>query len=171
MASDRPGRRTPSPAGAPPGGRGEPATGTGLRLVLEQVFDGDSLYALRSAVAAHAGQAGLPPSRVQDVVIAAHELAANAVRHGPGHGRLRLWHGSRQLRLEISDDGPGPADGMPEPAAWRNGHGLWLVRQIASQISLQSGHAGTVATATFPLPQPPHRPDPAPPGGALATPS
>lgn len=171
MTSDRLGRRTPSGTGAAPGGRGEPATGTGMRLVLEQVFDGDSLYALRSAVAAHAGQAGLPPGRAHDVVIAAHELAANAVRHGPGHGRLRLCQGSRLLRLEISDDGPGPDGGVPEPDAWRTGHGLWLVRQIASQINVQSGHAGTVATATFPLPHPPHRPEPAPPGGALATPS
>jgi hypothetical protein len=49
-----------------------------MRLALEQVFDGDLLYALRSAVAAHAAQAGLPPGRAHDVVIAAHELACCA---------------------------------------------------------------------------------------------
>ena len=123
-----------------------------MRLVLEQVFDGDSLYALRSAVAARARQAGLAAGRAHDVVLAAHELAANAVRHGAGHGRLRLRQGSRLLQLEISDDGPSPDGGVPEPAAWHNGHGLWLVRQIASQINVQSGQAGTAATATFPLP-------------------
>ena len=65
--------------------------------VLEQGFDGDSLYALRAAVAAYAAEAGLPRQRVYDVVLAAHELAANAVRHGAGHGRLRLWADSQAL--------------------------------------------------------------------------
>ena len=54
--------------------------------ILDQVFDADSLYALRAAVAAHGAQAGLPPGRADDLVIAVHELAANAVRHGAGHG-------------------------------------------------------------------------------------
>ena len=59
---------------------------------LEQEFDAGSLYALRSAVAAHAAAAGLSPARVYDAVAAAHELAANAVQHGGGHGRLLLLH-------------------------------------------------------------------------------
>ena len=56
--------------------------------VLDQAFDGDSLYALRAAVAAHAAEAGLPRQRVYNVVTAAHELAANAVRHGAGQVSL-----------------------------------------------------------------------------------
>jgi anti-sigma regulatory factor (Ser/Thr protein kinase) len=74
------------------GRRAEPSAGT---TVLEQAFDGDSLYALRSAVATHAAEAGVPRQRVYDVVTAVHELAANAVRHGAGRGRLRLWAGGR----------------------------------------------------------------------------
>lgn len=46
----------------------------------------------RSAVSAHATHAGLAEGRVYDLVAAAHELAANAVQHGGGAGRLRLWH-------------------------------------------------------------------------------
>ena len=60
------------------------------RVVLEQDFDVGSLYALRAAVSAHAAEAGLAGNRLYDVVTTAHELAANAVRHGAGHGRLRL---------------------------------------------------------------------------------
>ena len=78
--------------------------------VLEQVFDGDSLYALRAAAAAHASQAGLPDGRVGDLVLTVHELAANAVRHGAGHGRRRIWKAEDALRCEVSDDGP---DGVP----------------------------------------------------------
>src|ERR1700739_2463502 len=77
--------------------------------ILDQAFDAGSLYALRAAVAAHATQARLAPGRADDLVIAVHELAANAVRHGAGHGRLRIWRSDQALRCEITDDGP------PEP--------------------------------------------------------
>jgi len=120
--------------------------------VLDQAFDADSLYALRAAVAAHATQAGLPPGRADDLVIAVHELAANAVRHGAGHGRLRVWKSDRALLCEISDDGL-PAAPDDATARWRAepGHGLSLVRQVADQASLRSGPSGTLATISFAL--------------------
>ena len=58
--------------------------------VLDQALDANSLYQLRASVAAHAVRAGLPQGRADDLVMAAHELAANVVRHGSGHGRLRI---------------------------------------------------------------------------------
>src|SRR5271169_587692 len=123
--------------------------------ILDQAFDADSLYVLRAAVAAHGAQAGLPPGRTDDLVIAVHELAANAVRHGAGHGRLRVWRADHALLCEISDDGtPLAADADQRPsgksgesgetrnpaAPWRTepGHGLSLVRQVADQASLIS---------------------------------
>jgi anti-sigma regulatory factor (Ser/Thr protein kinase) len=57
---------------------------------LDQAFDAGSLYALRAAVAARAAAAGLGRREVYEVTAVAHELAANAVIHGAGHGRLRL---------------------------------------------------------------------------------
>src|SRR3984957_16034567 len=89
--------------------------------ILDQVFDADSLYALRAAVAAHAADAGLSPGRADDLVIAVHELAANAVRHGAGHGRLRIWRSEAALLCEVSDDGlpdvaKTPRPGAPPPA-------------------------------------------------------
>jgi anti-sigma regulatory factor (Ser/Thr protein kinase) len=131
--------------------------------ILDQAFDADSLYALRAAVAAHATQAGLAPGRSDDLVIAVHELAANAVRHGAGHGRLRVWKSDRALLCEISDDGlPQPA-GTGDATQWRTepGHGLSLVRQVADQASLHSGSSGTRATISFALdgPGPPFRLD------------
>ncbi len=155
MTDDASGRlpapgRSPQPADAP---------------ILDQAFDADSLYALRAAVAAHATQAGLAQGRAEDLVIAVHELAANAVRHGAGHGRLRVWKSGQALRCEVSDDGlPQPpaitdgtpaatTDGTPAAAPWRAepGHGLSLVRQVADQASLRSGPSGTLATISFAL--------------------
>ncbi len=52
---------------------------------------------------AHVDQAGLSEDRASDVVLAVHELAANAIAHGAGHGRLRLWDLAR--RVELRDRG------------------------------------------------------------------
>jgi two-component sensor histidine kinase len=101
-------------------------------------------------VAAHGSQAGLSDGRIRDLVLVVHELAANAVRHGAGHGRLRLWATPDEVQCEISDDSassPGAA------ARWRiePGHGLWLVHRVADGTSVQSGPSGTVAAVSFRL--------------------
>ena len=127
------------------------AAGGGESLALDQAFDGDSLYALRAAVAAHGSQAGLSEGRIRDLVLAVHELAANAVRHGAGQGRLRLWAARDAVRCEVTDEGtPGEADGA-DAVRWQAepGHGLWLVRRIADSASVQSGASGTVAAVIF----------------------
>lgn len=132
--------------------------GTSPAPLLEQFFDWDSLYALRAAVGAHASQAGLPQERADDLVVAVHELAANALRHGAGHGWARMWLEPHALRCEVAEDGsapaaPGPADppSSQEAAPWpiRHGHGLWLVQEVADQVSLRQGPAGGTATISF----------------------
>ena len=140
------------------------------RLELDQAFDSGTLYALRAAVQAHATQAGLPESRTDDLVIAVHELAANAVRHGAGAGRLRMWERDGALRCEVHDSGSpasgiqagpggenrgaageaaGPDRNMADRWPFLQGHGLWLVRLVADQISVISDLGGTRATVVF----------------------
>jgi anti-sigma regulatory factor (Ser/Thr protein kinase) len=147
------------------GGHRENAAGDGLARTgltpLNQAFDASSLYALRAAVAAHAAAAGLGRSQVYDVTAVAHELAANAVVHGAGHGQLRLWTEGGFLFCQISDDGrdasagqpalPGPPDDVAAPWPAEHGHGLWLVRQVADHVGIGRGPSGTTATARFPL--------------------
>ena len=111
---------------------------------LEQDFDDGTLYALRSAVAAH-------------------EMAANAVRHGAGHGHLRLHAADGILACQVSDNGPRPPgqDDKPDAgtAPWpaEHSHGLWLIGEVADQFTIDHGPDGTTATATFTLspPRPP----------------
>ncbi len=125
---------------------GEPAA-------LDQAFDGDSLFALRATVAAHGSRAGLSEGRTRDLVLAVHELAANAVRHGAGRGRLRLWTAPDRVHCEVTDgDSPGAdAADAADAALWQvePGHGLWLVRRIADGASVQSDPSGTVAAVSF----------------------
>ena len=131
-----------------PGPRPEPAAGD----LVDQEFDSGSLYALRAAVAAHATACGLSPVQVYEVVAAAHELAANTVRHGAGHGRIRLWADDRFLYCQVSDDGPPDRDATrSDPSAWprEHGHGLWIIDKVADTVTLHRDSARTTVTVTF----------------------
>src|SRR4051794_7629240 len=153
MTGDLP--REPAAPTRPP----ENAGFSSLAPLLDQDFDADAGYGLRSAVAAHATQAGLSEGRVGDLVAAVHELAANAVVHGPGHGTLRLWKYQQVLHCQISDTGTGaPAAADDPPGLWgtRPGGGLWLVRRLVDHMNLQTGPYGTIATISLTLGEPDH---------------
>lgn len=139
-----------------PAGRVGRAMQAGARTpLLDQEFDSGTLYALRAAVQAHASRVGLSEDRAGEVVLAVHELAANAIAHGAGHGRLRLWDLAGALSCEIADGGtPGTTDSSETVNPWPTveGHGLWLVRQVADHLDLNSGPRGTRAVVTFALP-------------------
>jgi anti-sigma regulatory factor (Ser/Thr protein kinase) len=114
---------------------------------LEQQFDGTSLVALRSAVAAHASALGLPPARVNDLVLVAHELASNAVRHGGGSGRLRIWRVDGSVFCEVADTGGGFLFAPPSRLPALNvsgGRGLWIIAHLADTMRVESGDTGTV---------------------------
>ena len=155
----------PPPADASDGPPGPGVSiATGAEPAVDQSFDGDSLYALRATVAAHASETGMPEGQVRNVVLAVHELAANAVRHGAGQGQVRLWTTGDGIRCEVTDagiaagaDGDGSGISGLDAALWpvEHGHGLWLVTEIADQFSLESGPSGTVAVVSFHAGSPP----------------
>jgi len=135
----------------------------GRSRVLDQEFGGTTLRVLRETVLAHATAAGMPEGRALDVMLAVHELAANAVEHGGGTGHLRMSVASRELICQVSDPGP-PSSGLPcntpgsqrlraaartSPWPYEPGHGLWLVRQIADHISVNCSPAGSQVTVAF----------------------
>src|SRR5688572_23695968 len=84
-----------------------PEPSSPLEYALDQPFDADSLVALRAAVAAHGDCWGLSRQQITDLVLIAHELASNAVRHGGGVGRLRLAMVDGSVVCEVADSGPG----------------------------------------------------------------
>ena len=162
------------PLAGPAGPGADPAGG-----LLDHRFDARGLPLLRAVVLAHAVEAGMPENRARDVMLAAHELAANAVRHGAGTGRLQMRAGDGMLRVQVHDAGPASLSGQAGTAGrdgqdirgggdggWprRPGHGLWLVRQVADQMSVWRGLGGPVVTAAFALSA--AEASPAPAGGA-----
>lgn len=127
---------------------GQAHSGTDAESVeLNREFDAATLAGLRDAVLAFAAAHGMSRARATDVMLAVHELAANAVRHGPGHGRLRMRVTARTLRCEVSD--PGQAD--DDPWEVKEGHGLWLVGKTADHVSVSAGPEGCRITMRFAL--------------------
>lgn len=181
MVGDGPVDVPPAAAGLPARPGAEPGAGAAETL-LEQPFDGDSLYALRATLEAHASRAGLPDGRVMDLVMTVHELATNVILHGAGSGRVRICRVDGALRCEITDAGPpgadtdvlaarvardpaggvargggtddGADDGAGDGVGWpiRHGHGLWIARHLTDGFALTTGPEGTVATVDFTLP-------------------
>jgi anti-sigma regulatory factor (Ser/Thr protein kinase) len=88
----------------------------------------------------------------------AGELATNAIRHGGGQGRLLLWHHDETLYCRVSDQGPGITDPtagtyQPSPHASQNvGRGLWIRRNLASELTISTGPdgRGTIVQAVIP---------------------
>jgi anti-sigma regulatory factor (Ser/Thr protein kinase) len=113
-------------------------------VVFDERFDASTLHLLRERVAACAAAAGMPDERAMDVMLAVHELAANAVRHGAGAGRLLVRVAAGVLRCQVSDAGPGAS-----PWPLRQGHGLWIVRAVADEVTAYSGPQGSQVTAMF----------------------
>ena len=119
------------------------------------------------------------------MVLAVHELVANAVQHGAGAGRLRIWDLAGTLHCRVDDgalafdDPADPADPAADPedvaaaattspaarsvaTAWSiPGHGLWVVCQVADDLRVMSSPQGTSAAVTF---------NPSPVGGAAPCP-
>jgi anti-sigma regulatory factor (Ser/Thr protein kinase) len=109
-------------------------------------FGLDDLHDLRSRVAASATAAGLPPTRVGDLVVASSELAANSILHGGGRGLASIWGADDAVFVEVADAGtitdPTVGQIRPEPAA-ESGRGLYIARRLCDQVAIDSSPTGT----------------------------
>lgn len=110
-------------------------------------FDRRSLHLLREEVAAHAAAEGMARQRVDDLALAAHELACNSVLYAGGSGTLRLWREGGRIVCEVRDGGviEDALAGRRRPAGAIGGAGLWLVNQFADLAQIRSApQFGTV---------------------------
>ncbi|HEY1488384.1 MAG TPA: ATP-binding protein [Micromonosporaceae bacterium] len=124
-------------------------------IALDQSFDVDGLYSLRSALVAHGSELGATETDLERLVLVASELATNAVRHGGGSGRLRMWRSGDQLICEVTDGGAGLSDpdvGVEpvEPNAM-GGRGLWICRTLSDTFALSANGPGARVTVGFNL--------------------
>lgn len=108
-------------------------------------FHGD-LAGLRRAIRERAGHL-LAPARLDDLLVAANEVATNAMRHGRPPVAVHLWHDAAEVVCEVSDHGriadPLAGRSLP-PVDQDGGRGLWLVHQLCDLSQLRTGPSGTV---------------------------
>ncbi len=111
-----------------------------------QEFGLDDLHEVRALVAAAATAGGLSPSRTNDLVVAASELAANSILHGGGRGLASLWGEAGATFVEVADAGtitdPGVGRVRPDPIS-QSGRGLYIANQLCDEVSIDSSATGT----------------------------
>lgn len=121
--------------------------------LVDEWFVAADLRRLRRAAVAAAGRFGLGSVRVAAVELVVSELVSNAVEHGGGQGRLRMWATDSELFCQVSDGGPGMytpiGPNLPFPDMPR-GRGLWLALTYARSVTVDNPmHGGATVTAVF----------------------
>ncbi len=139
--------------------------------LLDVVFGWTDIVSLRHLVTTHCETAGLTGSRLEDFVLAVHEIATNAIVHAGADGRLVLQPVAGGLRCLIADtipkaagSCPAPRSGeceLPEPSRTAdhaendtpaapigavNGRGLWLAATLADELAISSGSESTTVS-------------------------
>jgi serine/threonine-protein kinase RsbW len=130
--------------------------------LLDVAFGWADFTRLRRLVAGQCAAAGLSGSRLDDFVLAVHEISANAIVHAGAGGRLILRRAANGLRCLIADHVPCGAEepGAPgyriprardgseprEPDGTETGRGLWLAAQLADELSITSGPDSTIVS-------------------------
>ena len=110
-------------------------------------FADGALSRVRAFVRRHANGAGLGPERAADFVLAVNEVATNSIRHGGGHGTLRVWTDADTLIGEVSDRGliDQPLVDRRAPALGSENHrGLWIANQLCELVQIRSFPTGSV---------------------------
>jgi anti-sigma regulatory factor (Ser/Thr protein kinase) len=113
----------------------------------ELCFGAAGLSQVRHIVAEFGATVSLPPVRIQDVVLAANELATNSIRHGGGNGLLRVWRDDGAVVCEVRDEGrfADPLVGRVRPEPNQLGErGLWIVNQTCDLVQIRSSEGGSV---------------------------
>ncbi|WNM39134.1 ATP-binding protein [Micromonospora halotolerans] len=126
--------------------------GVDADILLAAQISADRVSELRHAVTAAVKAAGLTGARLEDFVLAVHELVANVVRHGGGCGKLLLRRCNDSVTCQISDPGPGMDEVVPAlPSGNRPGNrGLWLAQHLlAGDLILDSTPQGLTATVSI----------------------
>ncbi|MFC5002337.1 ATP-binding protein [Dactylosporangium cerinum] len=120
---------------------------------MSKEFTGDGLRRVRDLVDQAAHVAGVSATNAHNLVIAVSELAANAVRHGGGSGRIVIEQTDDGVSIEVSDDGPGLPEHLSQelPAADAvSGRGLWMVRALCRDLHISSTARGVTVRLFMP---------------------
>ncbi|HEX2038715.1 MAG TPA: SpoIIE family protein phosphatase [Acidimicrobiales bacterium] len=115
--------------------------------------DARRVAGIRRELRAWLGARGVDGEAIDELVVVAGELLANAVAAARSSVHLRASGGADRVVLEVEDDGRGHehlasfGHSLPTDAAER-GRGLFLVRQLVDDMAVLSTSEGSVVTVT-----------------------
>ncbi|QFR02515.1 ATP-binding protein [Streptomyces phaeolivaceus] len=149
-----PGADTDGEAGTAGGtGGGDDPGPTPETLLLKRHFTGENLPQVRAQVEDTAAAAGLGGVRLGEFTLAVSEIAANAVEHAGGQGRLELRRLPHELECRITDNGPGFTPTIPDllPGLTDTcpGRGLWLAHLVTDRLTVTTDLRGAGAEVTL----------------------
>ncbi|WP_189166260.1 ATP-binding protein [Sphaerisporangium melleum] len=102
---------------------------------------------LRGQVNDYAARAGLAGVRLQDLVLAVNEAAANVLDHAHGEGHVEAWHDDGSVTVEVHDRlgrlVPAHADAGNPGVTTLRGRGLWLMRQLCDEVRITRNADGS----------------------------
>jgi anti-sigma regulatory factor (Ser/Thr protein kinase) len=104
-------------------------------------------HAFRDVLASELAAAEVSAAPALDMLVAANEVYANATSHGGGVLLARAGEVHGRFVCEIADAGPGlddPLAGYIPPKPDEGGAGLWIARQLVSQVELVPSSPGLV---------------------------
>jgi anti-sigma regulatory factor (Ser/Thr protein kinase) len=105
---------------------------------LRSIPPGDDLEGFRERLSCALDEEGVAGSKALDMLVAANEVASNALRHGGELVELRVGRDEGRFVCEVSDSGSGfddPLAGYIPPRDERqSGPGLWVARQLARRV-------------------------------------
>ncbi|MFZ3566836.1 ATP-binding protein [Streptomyces sp. BH097] len=120
------------------------------RALVNIEFTEEDLKKVRHSVNDCAFRCGVAEPRRNEVVLAVHELACNAIVHGGGRGRLRVVQEGCVLHCQVSDEGPGMQDNLlphrPFDALDENGRGLWICQELSDDMEISTDATGSTVT-------------------------
>jgi len=109
----------------------------------------------RHVLAEHTLGLGLPPDRVADFVLAAHEIETNATRHGREPVRVHVWRTDSEIVCRVADVGPGIHDPLagwvPPSAVATGGWGLPIARQLSDAVEISRQNGETIVSVHLSL--------------------
>ncbi len=116
-------------------------------VVAVLAFEREHLSELRATLAEHARVAGLPQTRVEDLLVAASEIATNSVLYGGGSGTLTIWRDGQCVGCDICDRGriAEPLVGRQRPKPDQlGGRGIWIANQLCDLVQIRAAPDGNL---------------------------
>ncbi|MFJ6566760.1 ATP-binding protein [Streptomyces sp. NPDC091292] len=118
-----------TPAVVPPAAEPKTPTSRGFEVAMAPHRVG--IAQIRRIAVAHLRLWSVPAPLTEDVRLVVSELVTNSVEHGHGTVVLRIRHTGTQLRVEVTDENPAPAQLQDADDEDLCGRGLFLVAALA----------------------------------------